>query len=593
MFCTNCGKQIADDAKFCPSCGIATTKTAQPPFESDFTTNGATETPTTGPSVDKAAVQQNDAPASKRQKADSARNGIPDAEQSTGNSLETVIGKNSSYYLREFEKAESGEKCRFNWAAFFFSAFFCLYRKCGELFKKYFLIPIALVVAASVITAIGTATLSFAVMTVGGIISAAGSIWAFINCIRLGKNFNRLYYQHCKDLLTTGSRKQYGTSIISAVLLAVILVVLTSIVSVIATIGAFGGVSDAREDRVLLNGEYGIIDPALPEEYLYLNFKNGSLQLYYSDDPEDVISVNYEIFPSDTEGMYSLDIYVDAQAERERFFDFCQLDENEFAVYFSDLITDGTEGSAIMVPFTEEYGFGNSSLDTSSTDIADVPSAVGSVPSWCSGLYYGDDIYSTITFRDDGTSMFDISIYRLVDIENCVITASDENSIEFTGEFNIDVGSVSGTLSNWGNGDIELTITATDWDMLPVGTTMMFYYDYRDPNYISGNSAYDICGIYVLPEIPANRLAIWENDGTIFLAMTNRNETLATATLASWELDRVNDCTYFTTYTIGAEEEISGYYDPSVETLDFYGTSEDSLLSACSFNGTFFRQYID
>lgn len=30
MFCTNCGKQIADDAKFCPHCGSKTVANTEP-----------------------------------------------------------------------------------------------------------------------------------------------------------------------------------------------------------------------------------------------------------------------------------------------------------------------------------------------------------------------------------------------------------------------------------------------------------------------------------------------------------------------------------------------------------------------------------
>lgn len=578
MFCTNCGKELPDGSKFCPACGTAVEEKSAHIFEPEPAPDTAAETPTTESAGNNNPSLYGSTPFSAKE------------QEVVNTPLETVIGKNSSYYLREFKKIESGEKTKFNWAAFFFSAFFCLYRKCGELFKKYFLIPIALILVASIVTAIGTVNFSLVAMAVGGAASAVGSIWAFINCIRMGKNFNHLYYEHCKEVLTSGEKKKYGTSVVSPIILVVILVIAVSLTSIITTIGAFGSNTDAGKSDTMLNGEYGIVDPSFLGEYLYLNFNwngDGTLQMYYSDDPSDVIEATYEISSADTEGMYSLHIFNEDKTEGEVLFEFYQLGENEFAVYFSDWITDGADTNTIMVPFTEEYGFTGYPQNTDNTGI---PSA-SAAPEWCSGMYYGEDIYSTITFREDGSSQFDIFIYRLVDIEDCVITASTEDSIEFTGHFDIDVGSVSGVLESWSNGgEIMLTITASDWEMLPAGTSMTFYIDYKDPNYISGNSANDICGIYVLPDIPSNRLEIWENDGTIFLAMTNRNETLAVSQLSDWDMEWISDCLYFTTYTIGDEEEISGWYDPSVETLDFSGSLDDSILSAYSFCGTFFKQ---
>lgn len=569
MFCTNCGKVLPNDSKFCPACGTSVDESSEKEEcnAKAADSNILTEIP---------PEQGSNAPAANAE-----------------NNIEKVIGKNSEYYLSEFQKIDTGEKAKFNWAAFFLSAYFCLYRKCGELFKKYFLVPLIIILVSCVLSGIGAIKFSLSIIAIAGIASAVGSIWMFVNSIRLGKSFNAAYYRHCKEILAKGDPKKYGTSIGTGILLAVILAVITIAVSSLSTLGILSpGTSENDYDESLLDGEYGVVaDADLEEGYLYLNFNwNGpdTLKLYFSDDPTDVIETSYEIIPMDTEGMHSLRVFYDSQSEAIEFFQFYQLDENTYSVYFSDFFTDGAEASGVMVPFTEEYGFTSTSTATTNEGIDNI---INTVPSWCTGTYYGDDIYSTVIFGNTAASPFDIHIYRLVDIQNCVITSQDDYIIEFTGDFDINVGSVSGTLESYSDGeDMTLTITASDWNMLPAGTTMEFYCDYRDPNYVESGSSNDICGIYVLPEIPANRLLVWECDDTIFLSMMNRKEILATASLASWELDHVNDCIAFTTYTIGSEEEISGYYAPSTATIEFWGSSDDSLLFACSFEGIFLKQ---
>lgn len=270
MFCTNCGKELPDGSKFCPSCGTAVEEKTAHIFEPEPAPDIAAETPTTE------SAGNND-PSLYGSKPFSSV-----GQEAANASLETVVGKNSGYYLQEFKKVEAGEKTKFNWAAFFFSAFFCLYRKCGELFKKYFLIPLILILAASIVTTIGTVKFSLTVMAVGGAASAVGSIWAFISCIRIGKNFNRLYYQHCKELLTTENHKRYGTSVVSAFLLAIVLIVLTSIVSIVATIGAFGG--DSTSDaaiKTVKTGYLGEYTDVTVEEIVNYAFT-------LSDNPADI-----------------------------------------------------------------------------------------------------------------------------------------------------------------------------------------------------------------------------------------------------------------------------------------------------------------
>ena len=110
MFCTRCGKELSDDVSFCPNCGVKVLKHESDPDE-DVTleTEPLAET-THNKSKENLEIAQ-------------------------------IVGKNAEYYLAEFQKIESHQKPRFNWAAFLLNIAFCFYRKCGFLFKKYFLIP--------------------------------------------------------------------------------------------------------------------------------------------------------------------------------------------------------------------------------------------------------------------------------------------------------------------------------------------------------------------------------------------------------------------------------------------------------------------
>ena len=95
MFCTNCGKVLPNDSKFCPACGTSVDESSEKEEcnAKAADSNILTEIP---------PEQGSNAPAANAE-----------------NNIEKVIGKNSEYYLSEFQKIDTGEKAKFNWAAFF------------------------------------------------------------------------------------------------------------------------------------------------------------------------------------------------------------------------------------------------------------------------------------------------------------------------------------------------------------------------------------------------------------------------------------------------------------------------------------------
>lgn len=194
MYCVHCGREVADDGRFCGYCG--------------------TPIPVIGKQTAAEQVQP-----------------TPMYQTQQSFTWEEVVGRNVVYYFGEFQKAESGEKTKFNWAAFLFNASFCLYRKCTGLFRKYFLIPLIIMLAACLAASIGAARFSLTAMLLGGVCSAVGSIWIFINAIRIGKRFNAEYYIRCQQIIDSGNGRDCGTSIAAPILYNAALVVLVLLCS--------------------------------------------------------------------------------------------------------------------------------------------------------------------------------------------------------------------------------------------------------------------------------------------------------------------------------------------------------------------------
>ncbi|MCI1931966.1 MAG: hypothetical protein LKJ13_09795 [Clostridia bacterium] len=132
------------------------------------------------------------------------------------------VGKNRSYFSKQFTNAEYGYPLKFNWAAFFFNIYYCLYRKQYGILWRYFGIPLIALAAVFgggslcvlselknmdtglINTAMAMGALSFIIM-----------IWYFISSILMAKNFNKLYYENLKRNLTNrkDTKKFTGTSV--------------------------------------------------------------------------------------------------------------------------------------------------------------------------------------------------------------------------------------------------------------------------------------------------------------------------------------------------------------------------------------------
>src|SRR5699024_951261 len=102
MYCSNCGKEIPSGAAFCPNCGAKALSAREP------------SNPTSTPPADSAGNV-------------SAEPQPPKISPASASPLETVIGKNTAYYMAEFQKIDAGQRPRFNWVALFFGPYLCFY----------------------------------------------------------------------------------------------------------------------------------------------------------------------------------------------------------------------------------------------------------------------------------------------------------------------------------------------------------------------------------------------------------------------------------------------------------------------------------
>ncbi|SFL98111.1 zinc ribbon domain-containing protein [Pelosinus propionicus] len=161
MFCHKCGNIITENAAFCQKCGTK--------LMDNNIVSQATDVPVS-------VVAQGDAGISRG-----------------GNELlKALIGKNSDYYLKQFDKIDRGEKS-FNWYAFFFAPILLLYRKQFAYFAKMLLPGYALLFIQMLLAGYATATFSLELM---GIIPFTGLIivvYTIVMSILCGKGFNKHY----------------------------------------------------------------------------------------------------------------------------------------------------------------------------------------------------------------------------------------------------------------------------------------------------------------------------------------------------------------------------------------------------------------
>lgn len=190
MFCISCGKELPENAKFCPYCGSEININIEHEPQNNYE-NTAQE------------KKHNDISKLNIIEEDIDNN----TEFSTAGDLLKVVGCNKEYFQKEFDNYEDTGKCKFNYAAFFGNIYYCMYRKMPELGKKYFLLPYVLLFIPALIAALITKVqieYGMALISICITITLISELLLLIQSIRLGIHFNEEYYNHCKHILETG-----------------------------------------------------------------------------------------------------------------------------------------------------------------------------------------------------------------------------------------------------------------------------------------------------------------------------------------------------------------------------------------------------
>ena len=237
MFCPKCGCKIPAGAAFCPNCGAKVQAAA--PAQPSSVPSGAAQ-PETDVQPNTGSSEQNEQSTTQtRQEPEGQPDAVPyigpsvppvvlqsaqNNAQPAGDPLAAIVGKHADYYLAEFKKIDAGQKPRFNWAAFLLGPMMCFYRRSGELFKKYYLLYFILFGASCVLFTVSSISMAgggafgigfalFVLSDIYDIFNAIINIFVFVMYIRFGKNFNREYYNHCKQQLEQpASARKPGTS---------------------------------------------------------------------------------------------------------------------------------------------------------------------------------------------------------------------------------------------------------------------------------------------------------------------------------------------------------------------------------------------
>lgn len=266
MFCPKCGQELTPQARFCTRCGADLQNLVQQSAPAPEPPKVETSTSAPGGSRSEPVKAE-----SEMQKASVPEEKRPESsfDSCDGDRWAAAVGKNQAYYLPEFQKIQSGEKSRFNWAAFLLGPALCFYRKCGNFFKRYYLIPLLLMLTAYLVVTIGTITFNLILISGGGIIELIGGIWGFINSIRLGKRFNQLYFERCS--LNQGASNKSGTSVKAACLFYAAVIAISLIINLGGGAVArmyYSSLSDADSDSGYMDqwNDGNFSDSDSPEE---------------------------------------------------------------------------------------------------------------------------------------------------------------------------------------------------------------------------------------------------------------------------------------------------------------------------------------
>ncbi len=204
MFCSKCGKEIAENSSFCKYCGMRLNgkteeRTAQPPTEKYLTAP-----PKNLPSAPD--MQYENQTSYTNINADRMSASADDHNRA----YTSIIGSNIGYYSEQFQRLQNGEKDKINWASFFLSIYHAAYRNVWRDWLMALRAPLiteAVLVLCMTVAFFISFELGMILGMVLGIAYFVVMIWTLIVGIKFAKRFNRIYKEHVDDKARRGDLK--------------------------------------------------------------------------------------------------------------------------------------------------------------------------------------------------------------------------------------------------------------------------------------------------------------------------------------------------------------------------------------------------
>lgn len=213
--CPECGAEVNEEIKFCPNCGKEIRKVSDEVVEETRMENGEN-----------------------RPSACKDSNAIHHAETGNLNSKMKIVGKNTKYYVGQFENLQAGRKCKINWASFFLGLFHAAYRNMWKEWLKGPGIPqivsaLVLLIGGGMLFITGNTIFMAPVMVIMVVAQIIGVVMHILFACR----FNRIYLKHVDE---KAERNDYNRdpSVPRAVLVTIAFGIVISICQGIYMVGS-------------------------------------------------------------------------------------------------------------------------------------------------------------------------------------------------------------------------------------------------------------------------------------------------------------------------------------------------------------------
>ena len=235
MFCYKCGAELTDEAMFCYKCGVKVPSKVVDEDEKEINLSFTVDKqrndmhPETILQDSVISHEQNVGPIRESDNIEKKHNGMNPNEKKYGDTIKP-------YYREQFERIASGEKPKFNWAAFFLNGWIQLYYGCNGIFCKTFLPLLIALFMVGLISMVGILQFNFALITIAlvlGLVVGLGSV--ALNIIN-GFKFNKWYYQ---DVVSNPGKKRSRKGLWILLISEVTAVMVMAVFSYTYTLKAF------------------------------------------------------------------------------------------------------------------------------------------------------------------------------------------------------------------------------------------------------------------------------------------------------------------------------------------------------------------